>query len=394
MKVWKVALIALAIAAPVYAQNEEGPGQAQGAAVDTTGKGYTAAYVIETSTRKVLFAENEHQSLPTASMAKMMTLLIAMEEIREGRLKYDSPVTISARASKMGGSQVYLRAGSVWPVKNLIIATKVQSANDGATALAEKIAGSVENFADLMNQRAQELGLTHSKFYDPHGLPNPTNPEMVDSMCPHDLAILGMELMKHPFMRALGVVAEMPFQNGTLERIYNPNHLVNPRKANYIEDATGIKTGYTAKAGYCVTASAERNGMEVVAVIMGAKTGGGPNGSFANAARLMNDAFVNWRMATPAKKGAVVGQATVEKGAAGTVPVIAGQDVTAFVKRGQERNVKVSFTGGGTLTAPVKKGQPVGTIVVQSGNEVLAKIPGVAGADVGKQAWWKAFWPF
>jgi D-alanyl-D-alanine carboxypeptidase (penicillin-binding protein 5/6) len=165
MKVWKFALIAMAIAAPVFAQQEEGPGQAQGAAVDTTGKGYTAAYVIETSTRKVLLAENEHRPLPTASMAKMMTLLLTMEEIRDGRLKYDSPVTVSARASKMGGSQVYLRAGSVWPVKNLIIATMVQSANDGAQALAEKIAGSSENFADMMNQRAQELGLTHTKFY-------------------------------------------------------------------------------------------------------------------------------------------------------------------------------------------------------------------------------------
>jgi len=394
MKVWKVALIALAIAAPVYAQNEEGPGQAQGAAVDTTGRGYTAAYMIEATTKKVLFAANEHMPLPTASMAKMMTCLIAMEEIRDGRLKYDSPVTISARASKMGGSQVYLRAGSVWPVKNLLIATKVQSGNDAATALAEKIAGSVENFADMMNQRAQELGLTHSKFYDPHGLPNSENPEMVDTMCPHDLAILGMELMKHPFMQALGKVAEMPFKNGTLERIYNPNHLINPRKANYMEDATGIKTGYTAKAGYCVTASAKRNGLEVIAVIMGAKTGGGPNGSFANAAKLMNEAFVNWRMATPAKKGTVVGQATVEKGAAATVPVIAGQDVTALMKRGQERNVKVSYQAGAALTAPVKKGQQVGTIVVQSGNEVIAKIPGVAAADVAKQSWWKSFWPF
>ena len=394
MKVWKVALIALAIAAPVYAQNEEGPGQAQGAAVDTTGRGYTAAYMIEATTKKVLFAANEHMPLPTASMAKMMTCLIAMEEIRDGRLKYDSPVTISARASKMGGSQVYLRAGSVWPVKNLLIATKVQSGNDAATALAEKIAGSVENFADMMNQRAQELGLTHSKFYDPHGLPNNENPEMVDTMCPHDLAILGMELMKHPFMQALGKVAEMPFKNGTLERIYNPNHLINPRKANYMEDATGIKTGYTAKAGYCVTASAERNGLQVIAVIMGAKTGGGPNGSFANAAKLMNEAFVNWRMATPAKKGTVVGQANVTKGAAATVPVIAGQDVTALMKRGQERNVKVSYQAGAPLTAPVKKGQQVGTIVVQSGNEVIAKIPGVAGADVAKQSVWKSFWPF
>jgi len=393
MKVWKLMLIALAIAAPVFAQNEEGPGQAQGTAVDTTGKGYTAAYAIEASTRKVLFAENEHQMLPTASMAKMMTLLITMEEIRDGRLKFDTPVTISARASKMGGSQIYLRAGSVWPVKNLIIATKVQSANDAAQALAEKIAGSSENFADMMNQRAQELGLTHSKFYDPHGLPNPTNPDEVDSMCPHDLAILGLELMKYQPMQALGTVAEMPFQNGTLARIYNPNHLVNPRKANYMEDATGIKTGYTAKAGYCVTASAKRNGMEVIAVIMGAKTGGGPNGSFANASRLMNDAFRNWRMTTAAKKGTVVGQAKVAKGRAETVPVVAGQDVTALLGRNQQRNVKVSFTQDKAVTAPVKKGQPVGTIVVQSGNEVIARIPGLAGEDVATQAWYKAFLP-
>lgn len=393
MKVWKVMLIALAIAAPLYAQNEEGPGQAQGAAVDTTGRGYTAAYAIEASTRKVLFAENEHQMLPTASMAKMMTLLIVMEEIRDGRLKFDTPVTISARASKMGGSQIYLRAGSVWPVKNLIIATKVQSANDAAQALAEKIAGSSENFAEMMNQRAQELGLTHSKFYDPHGLPNPTNPDQVDSMCPHDLAILGLELMKYQPMQALGTVAEMPFQNGTLARIYNPNHLVNPRKANYMEDATGIKTGYTAKAGYCVTASAKRNGMEIIAVIMGAKTGGGPNGSFANAARLMNDGFRNWRMTVAAKKGTVVGQAKVSKGRAETVPVVAGQDVTALLGRNQERNVKVSFTPGKEVVAPVKKGQQVGTIVVQSGNEVIARIPGLAGEDVATQAWYKAFLP-
>ena len=136
MKVWNVGFLALALAVamPLFAQNEEGPASAQGAAVDTTGKGYTAAYVIETSTNRVLHAENEHQPLPTASMAKMMTLLLTMEEIRDGRLQYDTPVTVSPRASKMGGSQVYLRAGSVWPVKNLIIATMVQSANDAASA--------------------------------------------------------------------------------------------------------------------------------------------------------------------------------------------------------------------------------------------------------------------
>lgn len=393
MKLWKVALLVLAITLPLAAQEEEGPGQARGTAVDTTGRGYTAAYVIEPSTGRVLFAANEHMPLPTASMAKMMTCLIVMEEIRDGRLRSDTPVTISARASKMGGSQVYLKAGTVWPVKNLIIATKVASANDAATALAEKVAGSVENFADLMNQRAQELGLTHSKFYDPHGLPNPDNPEMVDTMCPYDLAVLGIELMKHPFMRALSVVAEAPFRNGTLERIYNPNHLINPRKPNYMEEATGIKTGYTAKAGYCVTASAKRNDMEVIAVVMGAKTGGGPNGSFANANKLMNEAFINWRMVVPAKAGTVVGQATVTDGAKETVPVIVQSDAKALVRRGQERNVKVAFAGA-TVKAPVKKGQKLGEVVVTSGNETIARIPAVAGEEVGKQSFWKGLWPF
>ena len=394
MKLRNFAFVVLAaLALPLFGQEEEGPGEARGSAVDTTGKGYTAAYVIEGSTGQVLFAENEHTPLPTASMAKMMTLLLTMEEIRDGRLEYDTPVTISANASRMGGSQVYLRAGAVWPVKNLLIATMVQSGNDSAAALAEKVAGSDDNFARLMNRRAEELGLTHSEFYDPHGLPNPDNPAHVNTMCPVDLAVLGKELMKYPFMRALAVVPEMPFRNGTLERIYNPNHLINPRKANYMADATGIKTGYTAAAGLCVTASAKRGDMEVIAVVMGAKTGGGSNGSFANAAGLMNEAFVNWRMVTPAKKGAVVGQAAVEDGQAATVPIIAGQDVSGLVKRGDERNVKVSYSGG-TVTAPVKKGQQIGTILVQNGNETIAKIPGLAANAVEKEPWWKAFWPF
>jgi D-alanyl-D-alanine carboxypeptidase (penicillin-binding protein 5/6) len=174
----------------------------------------------------VLFEKNADQPLPTASMSKMMTLLIAMEEIEAGNLHYDTPVTVSPRASRMGGSQVYLRAGSVWPMKNLIIATMVHSANDAAEAIAEKIAGSAESFADLMNQRALDLGLKESRFYDPHGLPA-EDPSRNNVMSAHDLAILGRELMKHPFMRSLAVIPEMEFRNGTLARIYNPNRLLS-----------------------------------------------------------------------------------------------------------------------------------------------------------------------
>lgn len=388
--VMSAVLVAL-LALPVLAQ-EEGAGEAKGSAVDTTGKGYTAAYVIDQHSKQVLFAENEHTPLPTASMAKMMTLLITLEEVRAGHLNWDTPVTVSAKASKMGGSQIYLRAGSVWPVKNLVIATMVQSANDAATALGEKIGGSTESFADLMNQRAQELGLTHSKFFDPHGLPA-KDPSQNDVMCAHDLAILGIELIKHPLMKDLGKVPEMPFVNGTLQKIYNPNHLVNPRSPDYYPDATGIKTGYSGPAGYCITASASRNGIDLVGVVMGAKPSKGPLSSFGITARLFNEAFARYRNVESLKQGAVVGTVPVKEGATKTVQAVASDKVSALVKRGEEGGIKVNFTPT-PVTAPVKKGQPVGTIVVQQGSNTLAKIPALAASDVAKQAWWKAFWPF
>jgi len=385
MKRILVALAVAATAATLLAQNEEsGP---ISAAIQNNPTGFTAAYVIEPSTARVLFEHNAHTPLPTASMAKMMTLLIAMEEIQAGNLHYETPVTISARASKMGGSQIYLRAGSVWPLKNLLIATMVHSANDAAEAMAEKIAGSAESFADLMNARAQDLGLKESRFYDPHGLPS-EDPSRNDVMSAHDLAVVGKELMKHPFMRSLAVIPEMEFRNGTLARIYNPNRLLR-----FYEGTTGIKTGFSGPAGFCVTASAKRNNMELIAVVMGAKTARGPDSSFEIASRLMSQAFLNYKMLTPVKQGVVVAQASVNDGRAKSVPVMAATDAMALVKRGEEKGVRVAFSGG-AVTAPVKRGQRVGTIVVQRGNQTLAKIPAVAAQDVPKEPWWKSFLPF
>jgi D-alanyl-D-alanine carboxypeptidase (penicillin-binding protein 5/6) len=384
-------LLLVALVVPMYAQ-EEGPAAAKGVAVDTTGKGYTAAYVIDANSGRVLFAENEHQPLPTASMAKMMTLLLTLEAIKNGELTMDTPVTISARATGMGGSQVYLKAGSVWPLKNLVIATMVHSANDAAQALAEKVAGSTEAFVNLMNRRAEELGLTDSKFFDPHGLPA-KDPSRNDVMSAHDLAILGQELMKYPAMRTLAMIPEMEFRNGTLERIYNPNRLINPKRAEYYDASTGIKTGYSDPAGYSVTSSARRNNMELIGVVMGARTPVGPQSSFGLMSRLFNHAFVEYRNLTPLKKGAVVGQASVSDGASKTVPAVAPADVNALVKRGQEKNVKVSFAGN-AVTAPVRAGQEVGKIVVQSGGEEIARIPAVAATAVAKQSAWRKLWPF
>lgn len=394
MKRCFIFVLTAVLALPLLAQNEEGPATAKGAAVDTTGKGYTAAYVLEPVTHRVLFQENADVALPTASMAKMMTALITMEEIRDGRLKLDTPVTISARVSKMGGSQIYAKEGQIFPVQTLLAALMIQSANDAAEALAEKIAGSAENFADLMNQRAKSLGLTHSQFFDPHGLPNSQDPKQIDTMSAHDLAVLGMEVMKYPLIREYAKTPSMPFSNGTFTAgLTNPNHLINPHKVNYYDAATGIKTGYSGPAGYCVTASAQRGDMELICVVMGAKSASGPLSSFGIASRLMAQAFMNYNMRTVLKKGATVGQVAVKDGDPKTVNAIAAGDAKALVKRGEEGGVKVAFVPGAPV-APVRAGQPVGSIAVQQNGQTISKVPAVAAAAVPKQPWWRAFWPF
>ncbi len=382
------------LALPVLAQNEEGPATAKGAAVDTTGKGYTAAFVIEPATRRVLFEENAHVPLPTASMAKMMTALLTMEEIRDSRLKLTDPVNISARTSKMGGSQIYAKEGQQFPVQTLLAALMIQSANDAAEALAEKIAGSPEAFVDIMNQRAKALGLNETHFVDPHGLPNWKDPKAIDTMSAHDLAILGLEVMKYPLVREYAKTPTMPFTNATFTSgLTNPNHLINPHKVNYWDAATGIKTGYSAPAGYCVTAAAMKGDMELVCVVMGARSSSGPMSSFGIAQKLMSQAFAQYNMKTVLKKGQAVGQAPVTDGNSKSVPVVAAADAKALVKRGEEGGVKVAYSPA-TLTAPVRAGQQAGIVAVQQAGQTIFKVPAVTAAAVEKQPWWKAFWPF
>ncbi|MEA2164339.1 MAG: hypothetical protein QOK37_2466 [Thermoanaerobaculia bacterium] len=387
-------LMIAACASVALAQEEEGTGAAKGAQVDMTGKGYSAAYVIEPLSKRVLLEENAHVPLPTASMAKMMTCIIAMEQIQSGQLKLDTPVTVSARASKMGGSQIFAKEGQSFPMQTLLAATMIRSANDAAEIIAEKIGGSAEAFADLMNDKARQLGLKETTFYDPHGLPNAQDPKRIDVSSAHDLAIMGMELMKYPLMREYAKTPWMPFTNASYTSgLTNPNHLINPKHRDYYGDATGIKTGYSGPAGYCITASAKRGDMELVAVVMGARAAFGPQSSFGIAARLFNDSFVHWRQLTPLKKGAVVGQAAVAEGQAASVAAVAASDVSALVQRGQEGTIKVKFVPS-PLTAPVRAGQQVGVVVVSQGGQQIGRVPAIAQGGVEKQPWWKKFWPF
>jgi D-alanyl-D-alanine carboxypeptidase (penicillin-binding protein 5/6) len=319
-------------------------------------------------------------------MVKMMTCLIVMEEIRDGRLGLDDPVTISAKASTMGGSQIYAKQGQTFPVRTLLAATMIQSANDASVALAEKVAGSTEAFAARMTQRGRALGLTHSTFYDPHGLPSREKKDNL--MSAHDLATVGIELMKHPLMREYAAMSTMPFTNGTFTSgMTNPNHLLRE-----YEGAYGIKTGYTAGAGFSVTAAARRGGMDLVAVVTGAKQSRGPMSSFGIAGRLLDRAFATNSFVAVAKKGHVVGEAPVDRGQPRVVTAIASADAGAVVPRGEEGKVRMQLVIG-TPKAPLKAGEEVGTIVVHVDDREVARVPAVAQSAVSVRPWWR-FWSF
>jgi D-alanyl-D-alanine carboxypeptidase (penicillin-binding protein 5/6) len=346
------------------------------------GVDYTAAYVVDRGTGRVLYEYNAHTPVPTASMAKMMTSLITMNEIEAGRLSLDDSVTISAHAAGMGGSQIYAAQGQVFSVRTLLAATMVQSANDAAMALAEKIAGSSDAFAERMNRRARELGLEGSTFYDPHGLPNPGRENV---MTARDLAVVGNELLRYPLMREYAAAPTLPFQNATFTAgLTNPNFLLRQ-----YEGAYGIKTGYTASAGFSVTAAARRDGTDVIAVLTGAKSSRGRQSSFALAGRLMDEAFRSWTTVVPVRQGDAAGEVPVERGAARTVGAVAGRDAAALVPRGES---KVQWTlEARRIEAPVAKGDTVGTIVVRQGAAEVARVPALAAAAVERRPWWR-FW--
>lgn len=348
---------------------------------------YTGAIVMEPETRTVLLDENAHTMVPIASMTKMMTLLITLDEIEAGRLDWTTPVTVSANASKMGGSQVYLAHNEAFPVEDLVAATMVHSANDAAMALAEKIGGSREHFVQMMNDKAKEMGLEETEFHSPHGLPD--RGEQDDMMSPWDLAILGAELMEHPSMQKLAVTQEMPFRDGKFI-MYNPNHLIR----NYPE-ATGIKTGFHDKAGFCVTASAKRGDLELVAVVVGSKI---KADNFDSAAALFNDAFRKYEKRTLVANGkSMTANVPVRGGARDVVGVVAGEDVKVLSERNGRSGYKVSVSGS-TPTAPIQKGQQVGWIIVKKDGQPVAKAPALAASDVERAGWfartWDRIWPF
>ena len=346
---------------------------------------YKYAILMEAETGKILFEKDAHTPSPPASMVKMMTTLIVMEKIRDGALKLSDTVTASRWAAQMGGSQIYLREGETMTVEDLLKAVMVHSANDAAAALAEQVAGSTDAFVDLMNDKAEQLGLKETHFYSVHGLP-PAPGQKDDEMSAYDLAILGREVMKFPEVAKWAATIQEPFRDGQFT-LTNPNRLLRQ-----FPGADGIKTGFHNKAGFCVTGSAKRGDLRLIVVVMGATF---KRDCFTSAARLLNEGFATYRMLVPVKEGVALGRdAPVKGGVAERVPLVATKDVRVFIKKGEEKKVQVEVDVPDRVSAPVKAGQVVGEIVVKFDGAEVGKAPAAAAQDVAQASLWKRWWPF
>ena len=341
------------------------------------------AYVVMDAGSGTILAEQDpHKRWPPASMAKMMTVLVAMERVRDGSLSLDTPVRTSRWASRIGGSQVYLAEGEVFPLGELLKAVMIASANDAAVAVAEHIAGSTTAFVELMNARAKSLGLADTTYQSPHGLP-PGKGQTADLTSAHDLAVLARELMRFPDVMRWAGTAAAGFRNDTLQ-MANTNHMVRTYAG-----ATGLKTGYYREAGFSVTATAIRNDLDLIAVALGLPT---KQECFAEAARILNENFAAYRVVAPARRGTAVGQVPVAGGSEESVKALAVSDLRVLVKRSEDKGVVVEAHIPRLLQAPVQLRQPLGDVVVRRGDQELGRVAVVADREVPATGWLSWLW--
>ena len=333
-----------------------------------------AALLMEKTTGEVLFAQNEHDPLAPASVTKIMTMLLVMEAIDEGTIALDDVVTVSAHAASMGGSQVYLSEGEQITVDDLLKSLCVSSGNDASVALAEHVSGVTELFIDKMNQRAQELGMQNTHFVNCTGL---TAEGHLTSA--YDIALMSRELLlHHPEIRNYTTIWMDTIRNGTFG-LSNTNKLIR-----FYEGATGLKTGYTDRAGYCISATAEKEGMELIAVIMKGETSDKRN---TDAKALLNYGFSTYSLAdvTPVEPLPTV---AVTLGAQDCVAVTLPEgESTVLLEKAKAANLTRTVDLPETVDAPVAAGDRLGTLSICSGEETVKTIPLVAAASVEKLTW-------
>lgn len=335
-----------------------------------------SAVLMERDTGKILYSLNPDERCAPASITKIMSLLLIMEAIDNGKLTLDTMVTASEHACSMGGSQIWLEPGETMTVNELLKATVIASANDATVALSEAVSGSEEAFVGAMNRKARELGMKDTNFVNCSGLDAEGHLTTA-----RDIAIMSCALLKHDLIKDYTTVWMDSLRDGE-SQLVNTNKLVR-----FYEGATGLKTGTTSAAGFCVSASAEKQGMELCAVVLGASNN---DERFGTARKLLNHGFANWGLHTVTVNKKDIPEIKVQKGCSKTVTAVPEGKGKYLIEKEAEGKLTTEVDIAESFAAPIAKGQKLGTVKVKFGEKTIGEIDLIAAEAVEKLTFLKA----
>ena len=337
-----------------------------------------SAILMDAATGTILFEKNADERLPPASVTKVMTLLLVMEALDSGRIGWDDTVIASENAAAKGGSQVYLEVGEQMSMDEMLKSVVVSSANDCATALAEHIAGSEAAFVEMMNARAQELGLTDTHYVNCTGLDDePNAAEHLTTA--HDIAVISRELLRHDEIRKYTTIWMDTVRDGKFG-LSNTNKLVR-----FYEGTTGLKTGYTSAAGHCISASAKRDGIELIAVVLNCSSS---TDRFQSAKALLDYGFANYALVN-AEPDEPLKPLHVILGTQDTLTPVLRETAPILIEKGEQSKIVKTVSVCEEIAAPVTAGQQLGTLTLSAGERVLAEIPIIAPETVERLTLWE-----
>lgn len=336
-------------------------------------KNAKSAIMLEASTGEIIFKKNESEKQSPASMTKMMTMLLVLESIEKGIINWNDKITVSNNASSMGGSQILLEENEVMSVDDLFKGVAIASGNDAAVALAEKIAGSTSIFVNMMNKRAKELGLSNTNFKNVHGLD-----EEGHYSTAYDMAMIAKELVKHKKVLEYSKIYEDYLRKGTDRELW----LVNTNKlVRFYNGVDGLKTGYTETAGYCLTATALKNNMRIIAVVMGELESKIRNGEVTE---MLDYAFAQYELDVILTKDSIVDSVEVKNAKKEIASITPLEDVTILRKKTEEKNIPKYEIDIHKLEAPLKSKDIVGNLYLKDNNDIERIIPLTINEDINR----------
>lgn len=351
---------------------------------DTMGLSCPSAVLMEQSTGKILYQKDANSRRPMASVTKIMTMLLAMEAIEQGKMSYDDMITGSAYAKSMGGSTIFLDEGEQLSVRDMLKGIAVSSGNDAAVAMGEHIAGSADNFVAMMNKRAKDLGMNDTNFVNCNGLDAEGHYSSA-----YDIALMSRELMKHEDIFEFTTIWMDSLRNGAFT-LSNTNKLIR-----FYDGATGLKTGSTDNAKFCISATAKRGDMHLIAVIMASPSS---KERSADASKLLNYGFAGYGVLSCAVKGEVCDSIYIPKSGKDKIDIVCGEDAGYLYDKGSAPQIERTVNVRDDISAPLYEGECVGNMVIKNGDEVIADIPLVTSEDIPKRglggtfAWLVGVW--